>query len=257
MFFRKACSLQWKSRAPEKPSKGGWELVNGLPKPVRARATADDVDWNDSQRHPRQPAQNITKERSERSRPPHPQTRPSPSPHRPNEPTPLVPLLNTTPPSVRSPALANVRKPGRPTAVVNYPTEKQATVLQVPVSMCKVRPKSIAYHYSSDSKQQYCGVKPQFVEQNPLSGQHVVSQFCGITCRDLSQLLIDESQLSISAEPVNVSGGSCDLFVGKHVRMGRVALKRLRCDPSQKERAIRVGHPGISLTSYLLVSLAL
>lgn len=53
-------------------------------------------------------------------------------------------------------------------------------------------------------------------------------------------LLIPRSELDISPGPMNQSGGSCDLYSGHHVRFGRVALKRLRGAPSEREAAIRV-----------------
>lgn len=68
-----------------------------------------------------------------------------------------------------------------------------------------------------------------------------------------SPLLLNEADFSISAEPVDVSGGSCDLFSAHHKRFGLVAMKRLRCNPSQRDDAIRVGlRPQFSRLSDLL-----
>lgn len=46
-----------------------------------------------------------------------------------------------------------------------------------------------------------------------------------------------------SPEPINITGHSCDLFVGQHITVGKVALKRLRTaeNNAREADAIRVG----------------
>lgn len=42
-------------------------------------------------------------------------------------------------------------------------------------------------------------------------------------------VVIEPDHMTIdSPEPVNITGHSCDLFVGRHATAGKVALKRLR-----------------------------
>lgn len=55
--------------------------------------------------------------------------------------------------------------------------------------------------------------------------------------------MIEHDQIVVDAsEPVNITGHSCDLFVGQHATAGKVAMKRLRIAEQSlyEDDAIRV-----------------
>lgn len=152
-FVRKACSREWKANEAAKASSGRWNLINRVLKPAGFQVVDDEFDGKDDSRyHSREPSQKSRRERSYSSPS---QTRPSPSSSRPKESTPFIPPTNTTPPSVSAPAPSlaptNARKPERPAAVVNYPTDKPGIVTQIPVSMCEVRSKALNIYSTSES----------------------------------------------------------------------------------------------------------
>lgn len=54
-----------------------------------------------------------------------------------------------------------------------------------------------------------------------------------------SHLYLPEDEFDIPSTPIDRSGGSCELFLGRHVRFGQVALKRLH--PNVNEAMIKAG----------------